>query len=237
MSVRVEGLTKLYGKQKAIDNMSFSIDGAGVVGLLGPNGAGKSTTMKILSGYLRQDTGQALVMGLEVTQNLLDIKKRVGYLPEHNPLYTDMYVQEYLTYVCRIYRVAQPQKRVNQLLEMTGLHPEQHKKIGQLSRGYRQRVGLAQALAPDPPVLILDEPTSGLDPNQLTEIRALIRETGRDKTILLSTHIMQEVETLCSHVLMLARGRLVADSDFPSLRAAHPGSSLEDIFRTLTRHS
>jgi ABC-2 type transport system ATP-binding protein len=237
MSVRVEGLTKLYGKQKAIDNLSFSIDGAGVVGLLGPNGAGKSTTMKILSGYLRQDTGQALVMGLEVTQNLLDIKKRVGYLPEHNPLYTDMYVQEYLTYVCRIYRVAQPQKRVNQLLEMTGLHPEQHKKIGQLSRGYRQRVGLAQALAPDPPVLILDEPTSGLDPNQLTEIRALIRETGRDKTILLSTHIMQEVETLCSHVLMLARGRLVADSDFPSLRAAHPGSSLEDIFRTLTRHS
>lgn len=237
MSVRVEGLTKLYGKQKAIDNLSFSIDGAGVVGLLGPNGAGKSTTMKILSGYLRQDTGQALVMGLEVTQNLLDIKKRVGYLPEHNPLYTDMYVQEYLTYVCRIYRVAQPQKRVNQLLEMTGLHPEQHKKIGQLSRGYRQRVGLAQALAPDPPVLILDEPTSGLDPNQLTEIRALIRETGRDKTILLSTHIMQEVETLCSHVLMLARGRLVADSDFPSLRAAHPGSSLEDIFRTLTRPS
>lgn len=237
MSVRVEGLTKLYGKQKAIDNLSFSIDGAGVVGLLGPNGAGKSTTMKILSGYLRQDTGQALVMGLEVTQNLLDIKKRVGYLPEHNPLYTDMYVQEYLTYVCRIYRVAQTQKRVNQLLEMTGLHPEQHKKIGQLSRGYRQRVGLAQALAPDPPVLILDEPTSGLDPNQLTEIRALIRETGRDKTILLSTHIMQEVETLCSHVLMLARGRLVADSDFPSLRAAHPGSSLEDIFRTLTRHS
>ena len=237
MSVRVEGLTKLYGKQKAIDNLSFSIDGAGVVGLLGPNGAGKSTTMKILSGYLRQDTGQALVMGLEVTQNLLDIKKRVGYLPEHNPLYTDMYVQEYLTYVCRIYRVAQTQKRVNQLLEMTGLHPEQHKKIGQLSRGYRQRVGLAQALAPDPPVLILDEPTSGLDPNQLTEIRALIRETGRDKTILLSTHIMQEVETLCSHVLMLARGRLVADSDFPSLHAAHPGSSLEDIFRTLTRHS
>ncbi|NBU71748.1 MAG: ATP-binding cassette domain-containing protein [Bacteroidetes bacterium] len=237
MSVRVEGLTKLYGKQKAIDNLSFSIDGAGVVGLLGPNGAGKSTTMKILSGYLRQDTGQALVMGLEVTQNLLDIKKRVGYLPEHNPLYTDMYVQEYLTYVCRIYRVAQPQKRVNQLLEMTGLHPEQHKKIGQLSRGYRQRVGLAQALAPDPPVLILDEPTSGLDPNQLTEIRALIRETGRDKTILLSTHIMQEVETLCTHVLMLARGRLVADSDFPSLRAAHPGSSLEDIFRTLTRPS
>lgn len=237
MSVRVEGLTKQYGKQKAIDALSFSIDGAGVVGLLGPNGAGKSTTMKILSGYLRQDAGKALVMGLEVEQNPIEIKRQVGYLPEHNPLYMDMYVQEYLNYVCRIYQVAQPKKRVDQLIEMTGLQPEQHKKIGQLSRGYRQRVGLAQALAPDPPVLILDEPTSGLDPNQLTEIRSLIRETGRDKTILLSTHIMQEVETLCTHVLMLARGRLVADSDFQSLRAAHPGSSLEDIFRTLTRQT
>jgi len=237
MSVRVEGLTKLYGKQKAIDALSFGIDGAGVIGLLGPNGAGKSTTMKILSGYLRQDAGKAQVMGLDVQQNPIEIKRQVGYLPEHNPLYTDMYVQEYLNYVCRIYQLAQPKKRVNQLIEMTGLQPEQHKKIGQLSRGYRQRVGLAQALAPDPPVLILDEPTSGLDPNQLTEIRSLIRETGRDKTILLSTHIMQEVETLCTHVLMLARGRLVADSDFQSLRAAHPGASLEDIFRTLTRQS
>ncbi|MBM3411559.1 MAG: ATP-binding cassette domain-containing protein, partial [Bacteroidetes bacterium] len=172
MSVRVEGLTKQYGKQKAIDALSFSIDGAGVVGLLGPNGAGKSTTMKILSGYLRQDAGKALVMGLEVEQNPIEIKRQVGYLPEHNPLYMDMYVQEYLNYVCRIYQVAQPKKRVDQLIEMTGLQPEQHKKIGQLSRGYRQRVGLAQALAPDPPVLILDEPTSGLDPNQLTEIRS-----------------------------------------------------------------
>lgn len=237
MSVRVEGLTKLYGKQKAIDALSFSIDAAGVVGLLGPNGAGKSTTMKILSGYLRQDAGKAYVMGLDVELYPIEIKRQVGYLPEHNPLYTDMYVQEYLNYVCRIYQVNQPGKRVDELLEMTGLQPKQHKKIGQLSRGYRQRVGLAQALAPDPPVLILDEPTSGLDPNQLTEIRSLIRETGRNKTILLSTHIMQEVETLCTHVLMLARGHLVADSDLQSLRAVHPASSLEDIFRTLTRQS
>jgi len=237
MSIQVEGLTKRYGQQKAIDVLSFRIDRAGVVGLLGPNGAGKSTTMKILSGFLRPDGGKALVTGLDVATNPIEIKKRVGYLPEHNPLYTDMYVQEYLRYVCRVYKLPKPDGRVLQLIEMTGLAPEQHKKIGQLSRGYRQRVGLAQALAPDPPVLILDEPTSGLDPNQLTEIRSLIRDIGRDKTILLSTHIMQEVETLCTHVLMLARGRLVADSDFPSLRAAHPAATLEDIFRTLTHHT
>lgn len=219
MSLQVDNLTKVYGIQKALDGVTFSVKDAQVAGLLGPNGAGKSTLMKIVCGYMASTAGTAKVCGLDVREHSLETRAKIGYLPEHNPLYLDMYVREYLDFVGRIYMPAKEVgKRREEVLEQTGLVPEAHKKIKALSKGYRQRLGLAQALIHDPEVLILDEPTSGLDPNQLEEVRALIRDIGRRKTVILSTHIMQEAEAVCDRVLLLDHGRLVADSPTKDLR-------------------
>jgi len=212
MSIQVKEVSKLYGKQKALDALSFEISDAEVVGFLGPNGAGKSTMMKIITGFLPQSSGEVFVNGLNVMENSLEVRKQIGYLPEHNPLYLDMYVKEYLEYVAGIYKLGRnKKKRVDEMIELTGLGLEQKKKISALSKGYRQRVGLAQALIHDPKVLILDEPTTGLDPNQLVEVRKLIQNIGREKTVMLSTHIMQEVEAICQRVLIINKGKLVAD--------------------------
>jgi ABC-2 type transport system ATP-binding protein len=225
MSVKVQDLTKIYGTQNAIDNISFDIAEGAIVGLLGPNGAGKSTTMKILTGFIPQSSGQAWVHGYNVAENSLEVRRLTGYLPESNPLYTDMYVQEYLHYVAGFYQVARKSARVKEMIDITGLGIEQHKKIGQLSKGYRQRVGLAQAMIHDPKVLILDEPTSGLDPNQLVEIRKLIIEIGKQKTIILSTHIMQEVEAMCERVIIINRGKMVANDSVAQLQKKATGAA------------
>ncbi|MBL7753657.1 MAG: ATP-binding cassette domain-containing protein [Chitinophagaceae bacterium] len=235
MSVRVEQLTRLYGEQVAVNCISFEIPKGEVVGFLGPNGAGKSTTMKMITGYLPPSSGRALVCGLDAQENSMEARKKIGYLPESNPLYFDMYVREYLEFLAGIHRLGQgTAKRIEELLDQTGLRPESHKKIGALSKGYKQRVGIAQAMLHDPEVLILDEPTSGLDPNQIVEIRDLIRHFGQEKTVILSTHIMQEVEAMCQRVLIIRKGSLVADDALSNLRMQHPGMNLEDIFRTLT---
>lgn len=221
MSVKVNNVTKLYGKQKALDEVSFEISSGQVVGLLGPNGAGKSTMMKIITCFLPASSGSVTVNGFDVIENSVEVRKQVGYLPEHNPLYYDMYVKEYLAFVAGIYMpFSKIKNRVGEMIELTGLQIEQHKKIGALSKGYKQRVGLAQALIHDPKVLILDEPTSGLDPNQLIEIRQLISNAGQEKTVILSTHIMQEVEAICNRVIIINKGKIVAD----------------DPVRMLTRH-
>ena len=233
MSISVEGLTKIYGKQKAVDNISFSA-GPGVLGFLGPNGAGKSTTMKILTCFIPQTSGKASVCGYDVETQSLDVRKHIGYLPESNSLYLDMYVKEALGFIANIHGLSSPQKRIAEVIEQTGLGPEQHKKIGQLSKGYRQRVGLAQAIIHNPEVLILDEPTSGLDPNQLIGIRQLILDLGETKTIILSTHIMQEVEAVCSQVIIINKGEIVANDSLQGLRAGNKGKSLEQIFIGLT---
>jgi len=233
MSIEVESLTKVYGSQKAVDAISF-IAKPGVLGFLGPNGAGKSTTMKILTGYVPQTSGKASVCGFDVSLQPLEVKRSIGYLPESNPLYQDMYVKESLSFIAGIHGLNNVDARIKEVIELTGLSPEQHKKIGQLSKGYRQRVGLAQAIIHNPRVLILDEPTSGLDPNQLIGIRQLIRELGRQKTIVLSTHIMQEVEAVCDKVIIINRGKIVADDTLQGLRAANGGQSLENIFIELT---
>ena len=209
MSIEVSGLTKFYGDQKALDNVSFKVGSGEIVGFLGPNGAGKSTLMKILTTYLQADEGKALVNGMDVSADLIKVKKSLGYLPEHNPLYLDLYVKEYLLFNADIYKVNE--KRVDEVIEQTGLTPEVNKKIGQLSKGYRQRVGLATALLHQPEVLILDEPTTGLDPNQLVDIRGLIKKIGKDKTVFLSTHIMQEVEAICDRVIIINKGKIVED--------------------------
>jgi ABC-2 type transport system ATP-binding protein len=211
MSIVLKDLTKTYGSQRALDNISFSIDSGEIVGFLGPNGAGKSTTMKILCGYIPQTSGMAQIMGMEVSKDPIGVKKRIGYLPELNPLYPDMYVAEYLKFISDIHKIKGSKEAIERVIESTGLSLERKKKIGQLSKGYKQRVGLAQALLNDPEVLILDEPTSGLDPNQVTEIRKLILSLGKDKTILLSSHIMQEVEAMCSRVIIINKGKIVAD--------------------------
>jgi ABC-2 type transport system ATP-binding protein len=211
VSIIVNNISKLYGEQKALNDVSFSIASGDIVGFLGPNGAGKSTMMKILTGYIPPTSGGASVCGLDVQEESLLVRAKVGYLPEHNPLYLDMYVKEYLQFVAGIYKLDNVKGRVNSMIDMVGLGLEQHKLIGSLSKGYRQRVGLAQALIHDPEVLILDEPTSGLDPNQLDEIRNLIKTIGKEKTVMLSTHIMQEVEAICSRVIIINRGTLVAD--------------------------
>tara|TARA_B110000114_G_scaffold62760_1_gene66681 strand:- start:400 stop:1314 length:915 start_codon:yes stop_codon:yes gene_type:complete len=211
MSIVLKDLTKTYGSQRALDNISFSVDSGEIVGFLGPNGAGKSTTMKILCGYIPQTSGVAQIMGMEVSKDPIGVKKRIGYLPELNPLYPDMYVAEYLKFISDIHKIKGSKKAIERVIESTGLSLERKKKIGQLSKGYKQRVGLAQALLNDPDVLILDEPTSGLDPNQVTEIRKLILSLGKDKTILLSSHIMQEVEAMCSRVIIINKGKIVAD--------------------------
>ncbi|MFM7053285.1 MAG: gliding motility-associated ABC transporter ATP-binding subunit GldA [Bacteroidota bacterium] len=212
MSVKVSHITKIYGTQKALDDVSFEIGAGQVVGFLGPNGAGKSTMMKIISCFIPQTEGSASVQGFDTVEQSIEVRKRVGYLPEHNPLYLEMYVREYLSFVAGIHlKGSQVAKRVSEMVDITGLTPEQHKKIGSLSKGYRQRVGLAQAMIHDPDVLILDEPTSGLDPNQLLDIRHLITSLGKQKTVILSTHIMQEVEAICDRVIIINKGKIVAD--------------------------
>jgi ABC-2 type transport system ATP-binding protein len=211
MSIIVNNITKLYGKQKALDSVSFEIKTGEIVGFLGPNGAGKSTLMKILTCFLPQSSGKASVFGFDVEQQSMEVRKNVGYLPEHNPLYHDMYVKEYLEFICGLHHLNNIPSRISKMIEMTGLTLEQKKKIGALSKGYRQRVGLAQALIHEPRVLILDEPTTGLDPNQLAEIRNLIIEIGKEKTVMLSTHIMQEVEAVCNRVIIINKGLIVAD--------------------------
>jgi len=211
MSIKVESLTKKYGNQTAVDAISFNIPSGQIVGFLGPNGAGKSTTMKILTGYLNATSGNAYINGLEVEANGIEVRKQIGYLPENNPQYADMYVSEYLDFIARIYELKNIRGRVNEMIDMTGLTPERTKKIGQLSKGYRQRVGLAQAMIHNPNVLILDEPTSGLDPNQLVDIRKLIKEIGKEKTVILSTHIMQEVQAMCDRAIIIKAGKIVAD--------------------------
>ena len=225
MSVKVQNVIKLYGAQKALDNVSFTIRQGEVAALLGPNGAGKSTMMKIISCYIPQSAGQVTVCGHNVLTHPLEVRRQVGYLPENNPLYLDMYVVEYLEFVASIYHLGKKvTARVEEMIETTGLTRERRKKIGALSKGYRQRVGLAQALIHDPQVLILDEPTSGLDPNQLVEIRSLIRNIGREKTVILSTHIMQEVQAVCDRVIIIDRGQIKADaptSDIPLLNQAN----------------
>lgn len=235
MSIRVEGLTKIYGQQKAIDGITFSAN-KGVLGFLGPNGAGKSTTMKILTCFIPQSGGAAQVGGYDVTTQPLEVKRNIGYLPESNALYLDMYVKESLAFIADIHQIHEAGKRIADVIELTGLGPEQHKKIAQLSKGYRQRVGLAQAILHDPQVLILDEPTSGLDPNQLIGIRQLILDLGKTKTIILSTHIMQEVEAVCDHVIIINKGKIVADDSLQGLREKNKEKTLESIFIGLTNN-
>ena len=234
MSIEVNNLSKSYGSQRAIDGISFSLKPGEIVGFLGPNGAGKSTTMKILTGYLRPSSGSAQVVGFDVSTQPMPARRAVGYLPEHNPLYTDMYVKEFLIFSGKLYGMSGPKlkSRVDEMIALCGLEVEKSKKIGQLSKGYRQRVGLAQSFLHDPEVLILDEPTTGLDPNQIIEIRELIRNAGQNKTVLFSTHIMQEVEALCDRVIIISKGTLVSDTSLQTLR--QKGDSLEEIFRNLT---
>jgi ABC-2 type transport system ATP-binding protein len=219
MSIEVKNVTKIYGEQKALDDVSFSIEPGHIVGFLGPNGAGKSTMMKIITCFLPQTSGNVSVCGYDVIENPIDVKRNVGYLPEHNPLYLDMYVKEYLDFVGGVYKISDRKSRVKEMIDMVGLGIEQNKKIGALSKGYRQRVGLAQAMIHDPKVLILDEPTTGLDPNQLEEIRGLIKNIGRDKTIMLSTHIMQEVEAICDKTIIVNHGKIVANDKTQDLRS------------------
>ncbi|WP_163325842.1 gliding motility-associated ABC transporter ATP-binding subunit GldA [Draconibacterium mangrovi] len=219
MIVETRNITKLFGKQKALDSISFTVNKGELVGFLGPNGAGKSTTMKIITGYLPQDDGDILIDGEKVSGQNLEYKKQIGYLPEHNPLYTDLYVKEFLEITAGFYHLKNKKQRIAEMIELTGLGIEQHKKIRALSKGYRQRVGLAQALIHDPSILILDEPTTGLDPNQLEEIRTLIREISKEKTVILSSHIMQEVEAVCNRVLIINKGKIVADGDIKDVKA------------------
>lgn len=211
MSIEVKNVTKIYGNQKALDNVSFVVNPGEIVGFLGPNGAGKSTMMKIITCFIPQTEGEIKVCGFDVTEQPIDVKRHVGYLPEHNPLYLDMYVKEYLDFTAGVYKIANKKERIKEMIEMVGLTIEQNKKIGALSKGYRQRVGLAQAMIHNPDVLILDEPTTGLDPNQLEEIRNLIKQIGKEKTIMLSTHIMQEVDAICDRTIIINKGKIVAD--------------------------
>ena len=231
MSIQVKHISKKYGSQLALDDVSFEIPKGKIVGFIGPNGAGKTTAMKIITGFMPPSSGDVLVNDMDVVENDLEIKKITGYLPESNPLYTDMYVREYLSYIAGVYGLRKrASSLVEDILKRTGLQPESHKKIRALSKGFRQRVGLAQALIHDPEILVLDEPTSGLDPNQIVEIRGLISELGREKTVMLSTHIMQEVEAICDRVIIIDRGRIVADESMEG----QSGKKLEEKFRELT---
>ena len=234
MSITATGLTKRYGTQTAVNNISFQVRKGEVVGFLGPNGAGKSTTMKMVTGYLEADGGQVSVCDIEAVPPSIEAKKKVGYLPESNALYQDMYVREYLAFQAGLHQLANPQKRIEEVIRLVGLTPEASKKIGQLSKGYKQRVGLAAALVHDPEVLILDEPTSGLDPNQILEIRQVIKSLATWKTILFSSHILQEVEAICDRVIIISKGNIVANDSLDNLRNNNPGQSLEQIFRDLT---
>ena len=228
MSIEVNSISKSYGEQKALNEISFKIEKGEIVGFLGPNGAGKSTLMKILTTYLLADSGSALVNGHDVMTNAKEVQRSIGYLPEHNPLYLDLYVREYLAFNADVYNV--PKSRIEEVIQLTGLTPESHKKIGQLSKGYRQRVGLANALLHDPEVLILDEPTTGLDPNQLMEIRNVIKNAGKNKTVFLSTHIMQEVEAICDRVIIIDKGQIVADNKLDHLVTADKEQVIEVEF-------
>lgn len=211
MSIEVKNLFKYYGNQAAVKDISFKVNSGEIVGFLGPNGAGKSTTMKIITGFISSTSGEVKVCDIPVTANTLTTRQKIGYLPENNPLYLDMYVKEYLAFVAKIYKMSDVNDRVTDMVKKVGLDIEQNKKIGALSKGYRQRVGLAQAIIHDPEVLILDEPTSGLDPNQLGEIRSLIKSIGKEKTVMLSTHIMQEVEAICDRIVIINKGEIVAN--------------------------
>ncbi|MBA5628720.1 ATP-binding cassette domain-containing protein [Moheibacter lacus] len=230
MGIIIDKLSKNYGNQKALDAVSFSIKNGEVVGLLGPNGAGKSTLMKSITGAILPDSGEIKIDEFSVLNQPIETKKRIGFLPENNPLYFEMYVREYLKFVADIRN--EKKERIEEVIQKVGLTPESHKKIGQLSKGYKQRVGLAQAILSNPEILILDEPTNGLDPNQILEIREVIREIGKSKTVILSTHIMQEVEALCSRVILLNKGKIVSDSPIEEFKGQY--KSLEDAFRQLT---
>ncbi|MBK8341472.1 MAG: gliding motility-associated ABC transporter ATP-binding subunit GldA [Flavobacteriales bacterium] len=229
MSISVSHVSKRYGAQKALDDVSFEIGSTGVVGFLGPNGAGKSTMMKVLTCFLPPTSGEASVCGHDIRTESMQVRRKVGYLPEHNPLYVDLYVREYLEFVAGVYGLKQRDTRVKEMIGMVGLGSEQHKKIGALSKGYRQRVGLAQAMIHQPHVLILDEPTSGLDPNQLEEIRGLIKRVGEERTVMLSTHIMQEVEAICDRVIIIDHGRIVADDKAEHLRNLRRDQDLLEV--------
>lgn len=231
MSITVKGLQKVYGEQRAVDDISFTINKGEIVGFLGPNGAGKSTTMKMITGYLEPDGGSVEVAGVQPGAPINERKKKIGYLPEANPLYYDMYIREYLEFIAGIHQVADTQGAINRVIQVTGLTPEKHKKIGQLSKGYKQRVGLAAALIHDPEVLILDEPTSGLDPNQIMEIRDVIRALGQEKTVLFSSHILQEVEALCDRVIIINKGQLVADDRLENLSKGSRHQTVRVSFR------
>lgn len=225
MSIAVQQLSKIYGEQKAVDALSFELNKGEIVGFLGPNGAGKSTTMKMITGFLPPSSGQASVCGYNVITHSLEVRKRVGYLPEANPLYHDMYVREFLEFIAAVHELGRAGKqRIDEMIDLTGLRPESAKKIGALSKGYKQRVGLAQALLHNPEVLILDEPTSGLDPNQLADIRQVIKDLGSNKTVILSTHIMQEVEALCSRVIIINKGKIIADDQLAHLQQSGAGN-------------
>jgi ABC-2 type transport system ATP-binding protein len=232
MSISINKVNKFYGKQQALTDVSFSLNKGEIVGFLGPNGAGKSTLMKIITCYLEQDSGKVQVCDLNTIGQNLKVKAKIGYLPEHNPLYTDMYIKEYLTFVGRIYKVQNLNNRITEIIQQTGLTAEQSKKIGELSKGFKQRVGLAAALIHNPEILILDEPTTGLDPNQLVEIRNLIKEVGKDKTVLLSTHIMQEVDKMCKRIIIINKGKIVEDQLISNLQKDN--IDLEEHFRKLT---
>lgn len=235
MSVEVTQLSKVFDEQIAVNNISFNIKKGEIVGFLGPNGAGKSTTMKMITGYLQPSSGSVKVCDMEVTSNRLQVQKKIGYLPESNPLYYDMYVKEYLHFLAGIHQLSnKAEKRVEEVIELTGLSPEIKKKIGALSKGYKQRVGLAQAIIHNPEILILDEPTSGLDPNQIVDIRNLIKAFGSDTAILLSTHIMQEVQAMCSRVIIINKGNIVRDTPLSELQSQYEEDNLENIFRKLT---
>lgn len=233
MSIEIKGIIKIYGSQKAVNGLSFTVEKGTILGFLGPNGAGKSTTMKIITGYLAADAGSVKVCGIDTARDPLAAKKKIGYLPEANPLYHDMYVKEYLAFIAGVHGLKQINQSISNVIDLTGLGPEAHKKTGQLSKGYKQRVGLAAALIHDPEVLILDEPTSGLDPNQIIEIRNVIKEQGKHKTILFSSHILQEVQAICERVVIIDKGNIVADDQVNNL-LNRSGASLEDVFRNLT---
>jgi ABC-2 type transport system ATP-binding protein len=224
VSINVKNLSKHYGSQKAVDGISFTVDKAEIVGFLGPNGAGKSTTMKMITGYLTADAGNIQVCGMPVNENNIETNKKIGYLPEANPLYPDMYIREYLKFVANVHGIKNSKQIIEEVIKTVGLTPESNKKIGQLSKGYKQRVGLAAALVHDPEVLILDEPTSGLDPNQIVEIREVIKNLGKNKTILFSSHIMQEVEAICDRVIIINKGNIVADDKLQNLQKSSTGS-------------
>jgi ABC-2 type transport system ATP-binding protein len=231
MSIEVKSLTKVYGTQRVVDGISFSIQKGEIVGFLGPNGAGKSTTMKMITGYLQPDGGQATVSGIDVTREPLETKKRIGYLPESNALYYDMFVREYLQFVAEVHGIDGKKAAIERVIETTGLTPESHKKIGQLSKGYKQRVGIAAALIHNPEVLILDEPTSGLDPNQIVDIRQVIKEQGKDKIVLFSSHILQEVEAICDRVIIINKGKIVADDQLQLLQQANNTNRVKVSFK------